>query len=369
MRVAFYTYTLAIGGAETIVVNYLLGLKKRGVEVVLIEDYFTDSMLSKKLSDNNIPIINLLESSKNTKFGKVKKFISRRVISILKLNRAVSQIKPDILHFHGYLEKIDLVNFPPKKMIYTFHSDISRNISILGNKRRKKLKSLAEQGMHFCVLNSSAAIDVRNEFDTDEITVIPNGIEIEKIANCSYSREQIEETFGIAKDAYLVGTVGRMHPVKNHERLIDIFKSLSDINPNSCLVVIGGDVNGRRDILQKKVEQYGLSSKVFLLGEKDDATSIMGTFDVFVLPSLSECLPLVAIEAQVLGVKTLLSDVVSKDVVCNENCGYFSLSESNSQIAEKIIGTVTNYDTKPISIFDINSSVEKLLLLYKSLQR
>jgi glycosyltransferase involved in cell wall biosynthesis len=124
---------------------------------------------------------------------------------------------------------------------------------------------------------------------------------------------EIRADLKLPYDAFVVGHVGSFRPVKNHDFLVDIFAELLRREPCARLLLIGdGD---ERERIELHVSNQGLSDYIIFSGSRSDVPRLMlGAMDVFVLPSLSEGLPLVGIEAQAAGLPTLLSDAVTNEV-------------------------------------------------------
>lgn len=80
-----------------------------------------------------------------------------------------------------------------------------------------------------------------------------------------------------------------------------------------CKLLLVGDGSLRRDF-EREIIKNGLVDHVRLLGVRSDIPELMNMFDVFVLPSLYEGLPVVSIEAQAAGVSCVLSDTITKEV-------------------------------------------------------
>ena len=111
---------------------------------------------------------------------------------------------------------------------------------------------------------------------------------------------------GLPADIRVVGSVGRLEPVKGHKTLIEALPYL----PDDMVVVVvgqGSEANGLKD----RAATLGVADRVRFLGHRDDVDRLMPAFDVFCLPSFSEGLPRVVMEAQAAGVPIVASDVGS----------------------------------------------------------
>lgn len=142
----------------------------------------------------------------------------------------------------------------------------------------------------------------------------------------------------------VIGHIGRFTPNKNQSFLIDIFKNVNNRYKNSLLMLIGGgkpkeEIEYKEEIV-KKVRDIGLSSKVRFLGIRDDINQLMQAMDIFVMPSISEGVPVTLVEAQAAGLKCLVSDSVCNDVNITGEIQYQSLGVLPEEWANKIFSFV-----------------------------
>lgn len=125
-------------------------------------------------------------------------------------------------------------------------------------------------------------------------------------------RPALRAELGIRKDAIVIGHVGRFAEMKNHAFLVNIAQELAPLEPAAHFLLVGdGPLRGA---IEKRVGEAGLASRFTFAGLRGDVPALMtGVMDAFVLPSLFEGLPLVAIEAQAAGLPCLVSDTVSPE--------------------------------------------------------
>lgn len=126
-----------------------------------------------------------------------------------------------------------------------------------------------------------------------------------------YSRPALEGPFRaemkIPQEAPLLGHVGRFHEQKNHRGLIDIFAIVSAQIPEARLILIGdGELF---DDIRRLVAERGLEGRVILLGARTDVGELLPEMDVFVFPSLWEGFGIVLLEARMLGIPVVASDI------------------------------------------------------------
>lgn len=139
--------------------------------------------------------------------------------------------------------------------------------------------------------------------------VINNAIDIRRAREVQHSREKARDLLSIDHQRFVFGTIGRLVPVKGHKYLIDAARVLKEQYPAIQVVIIGG---GRLEpVLRKQIEEHQLHDVVKLTGWKDDALQYVRAFDVFVLPSSSEGMPVSLLEAMSGAIPAVGSDIPS----------------------------------------------------------
>ena len=162
------------------------------------------------------------------------------------------------------------------------------------------------------------------------------------------------------EDKFVIGNVGRFNIQKNHKYLIEIFKSLSKINENVVLLLIGrGELE--QEILNE-VKYYSLEEKVIFTGVRQDINELLQAIDVFAFPSLYEGLPVTIIEAQAAGLPCVISDTITDEVCITPLVNRLSINDNPKVWAEKI-NLFEKYKREDFSRnikkcgYDVNTSV------------
>jgi glycosyltransferase involved in cell wall biosynthesis len=140
----------------------------------------------------------------------------------------------------------------------------------------------------------------------DRLRLIRNGVDTLS-APASWRLEALRKELGIEPDEIVVGAVSRLHRQKGIAFLIEAAGRVLERFPRARFLVAGG---GRREAyLKALVRERGVGRAFRLLGERSDANELLALFDVFVLPSLWEGLPLVVIEAAGLAKPMVVTDI------------------------------------------------------------
>ena len=167
------------------------------------------------------------------------------------------------------------------------------------------------------------------------LVLVPNAIDSERFTYDTSSALLVRRAMGVSDDALVIGHVGRMNRQKNHVFLVEIFRELRAIRNNAVLCLVGdGDLRGE---IERVVSQNGLTESVKFLGTRTDVPDLLRGFDVFVMPSLFEGLPVSVIEAQGASLPCVLSDTITREVDMGMDLLHFqSLAESPRAWAETV---------------------------------
>lgn len=166
-------------------------------------------------------------------------------------------------------------------------------------------------------------------------TVIPNAIDMEHFAYSEEANQQIRGKLGIARDALVLGFVGRLAAQKNPLFLVDVFASVHRKCPHAKLLVVGdGEWKGA---MQDRARKAGVPEDIFFVGAQADPAPWYSAMDVFLLPSLFEGLAIVLPEAQAAGVACFVSERVANEGKLTPLVSTLSLSESADVWSEKIL--------------------------------
>lgn len=208
-------------------------------------------------------------------------------------------------------------------------------------------------------------------FKDNPYHVIYNAIDIHKYDADLLVREETRNALGLHTELTLLH-VGRFSYQKNHSFLLDIFKEVHRIQPDSVLLLVG-DTTEESEFLtevKRKIKAYGLENVVRLLGRRDDVNKIMQAADVLVMPSFFEGLTVVGIEAQASDLPLLLSDTVTKELGLLPSTQFISLEAGSTAWAEAIVNSKqhnrqSRYEELKAAGYDIGNEterVEKLLI-------
>ena len=137
-------------------------------------------------------------------------------------------------------------------------------------------------------------------------SVLIYGFDFSRFRRAGERGRLLRDQLGISGEAPVVGHIGRFEPVKNHRFLLESFAECARQMPDAQLVLVG---KGRlRDAIEEYARSLGLADRVHFPGTTEDAAAYMAMFDLFALPSFSEGLGIVVVEAQAAGTRALVSE-------------------------------------------------------------
>ena len=177
----------------------------------------------------------------------------------------------------------------------------------------------------------------------DRIAVIHNGVDMIQQGSLDQVR-RLRSEFGIGEDAFIIGIVGSLYPVKGHVHLFHALRTVLGHHPKTRLLVIGqGDLE---QTLKQKVSDLGIEGAVSFLGLRNDVPRVLPLLDLFVLPSLSEGLSVALLEAMSTGVPVIASKVGGNpEIVVDGETGYLVPPERSEELASRIIEIMSDRES------------------------
>jgi len=131
--------------------------------------------------------------------------------------------------------------------------------------------------------------------------VIPNGVDLGSRAS-AIDRTHVRDRLGVPEGCFLIGSVGRVHPVKGHADLVAAAARLARDDSAPFQVIIAGyPVDPWATELAGLARTLGVERLVHFLGHRPDVPELLAAMDVFVLPSHSEGMPNALLEAMAAG--------------------------------------------------------------------
>ncbi len=362
MKIIQFITGFYMGGAETLVRDYCIELKRRkNIEVIVICLNRLNNEREEELIRLGIKIYFCSDYVNNSIPGMI-------IFSRIKAIRSIIQEEqPDILHSH--LPINIYVRYAVKKnnlkVFHTVHNEPCRiwNKTMRGIIDFVSAKKLNDSfDMKFIVLHNQMKSEVDKIFRINNSIVLNNGIYFEKFA-IKDLKENIRNEYGIPIDAFVVGNIGRFDYQKNQLFLLEVFAEIRKRRANAYLLLVGGTGNLLGDI-KKRIKELNLCGIVKIIENSTDIPRLLNTMDVFVFPSLFEGFPITLIEAQVVKLKCYISDVITEEVLLTPHIYKISLDKSAEVWAETVVSEVREMDYTGIEKYQICEVVNRLLEIY-----
>lgn len=296
-------HKLAIGGLENGLVNLINSMPETRYRhaIVCMAGY---SDFAERIRNRNVAIIDLEKRP-----GKDLMHYSR-LMDILK------SLKPRIVHTRNIGTLHCQFVAAAAGVDYRIHGEHGWQISDLsgGSKRQIYLRKVSRTVVHrYMAVSAHMAGWMRSLVGIPEnrISQIYNGVDVEAFSPTSERKAESGVGSSKTKAPLVIGTVGRLDPIKDHRTLIMAFSSLlaceRNRNRDFRLVIVGsGEMH---DSLKALVSELDLANRVLLTGASDDVSSVLRTFDLFVLPSLNEGISNTILEAMATGLPVVATSV------------------------------------------------------------
>ena len=175
------------------------------------------------------------------------------------------------------------------------------------------------------------------------VTVINNGVDTKRYA--AGDGAELKRQWA-PNGELLIGTVGRMVPAKNHQRLLDVAALLKDKLPAFKLVLVG-DGELRAEV-EQAVKDKSVQDVVLLAGARSDVPDVLNALDIFVLSSDREGHPLTALESQAAGTPVVLTNAGgSADAIAAQGAskGGLLVDKDAHELADAIVELSSDKNT------------------------
>jgi L-malate glycosyltransferase len=276
-------------GAEvqlTVLLSKLVGRPDISLSVIL----FNEGQLENEIGALGIPVRVFPES----RWGSGKIF--------LELVREFKKSNIKIIHTHKYKDTI--LAAPAAKVCGIPH--VVRTVHGLREPFeglqdfKMSLYEAVERTVHRSCVDSIIGVSSQIESkykakgQVSSVTCIRNGIDLEG-KPVQTDRWRTRKDLGIDSETCLIGTVGRLTPVKGIPYLLEAATILLRQGANVKILIVGG--GSIRQDLTAQTHNLGIADKVVFLGHREDTDALLQAMDIFALPSLSEGIPMALLEA------------------------------------------------------------------------
>lgn len=312
---------LGVGGAERILVDLCKELHQRSVQQVVIS--FRDGALAQELRERGITVYIL------------SGFVARYDPSLLlRLLAVIKEEQPTVIHSLLWASNVIaafcswLTSVP---LHVAVHSPTHQNGHAAESKIRLLLDGLVyRQAASIIAVSQQIAEQLKQRHATlsAKIHVIYNGINLVEQDHYRQQHHLARIAFGIPDNAFVIGAVGRLIPLKNHRLLIEAVQLLRQHIPHIKVLIVG---YGPLEIaLKKYAQEEGVADAVHIIA-MNPVYAVYPLFDLFVLPSTYEGCPVTLLEALGAGTPVIVSRQTGARELIKEGDNGLLIDIANSQ--------------------------------------
>lgn len=361
VRLMQITHDLAIGGLQQVVntICKFIDRRKFDVSVLCLRNL---GPLAEEIKSRSIPVFFLPQKESGTDY-----------FSFLKVAKVLHREQIDVIHTHNTQPFVDGTLGGLLAGVKTFvHTEHGR---IFPAKKRYMLaERIMSRYAHKVVAVSEHSYNNLLKYEKiskRKLLVIQNGID-----STTYSRDidvkQKRRDLGIGTDQFVLGVAARLVREKGLIYLVRAMSKVVEKMPSVCLIIAGK--GAEEESLRREAESLSLSGNILFLGERLDIPEILKTIDLYVLPSISEGLPMVILEAMAAGCPIVASKVGGIPSVIQHGInGSLVESGDKDSLASEILrvaedkGLRLRYSSNSRTLFERRYSAEIMMRKYERL--
>ncbi len=311
LNIALYSNSIVMGGMESHIHTLAAGLQHRTwqdgavkVFVILPEareiDLLDQSLAQAGIRTHRLTLIG--DQPGNVRLQKISQLV-----------RLLKEEKADVFHqhrtgpFHGKWAILAARLAGTPVALATEHSAPDQPVGL----SKRLVNRLADRLLDRLIVvsdeNRKRQVQIAGRQD-DLLTVVHNGIDLQRFEQVEpRMRKSLRQSLELPEAAYVLGFVGRLHPVKGAVDFLQALVVLAPRYPDVYGVVVGE--GPQDDDLRQKAKVEGIESRVRFMGFRNDVPQILQALDVFILPSLDEPFGLVVAEAGAAGLPVVATRV------------------------------------------------------------
>lgn len=270
------------------------------------------------------------------------------IINILKIRKIIKENKYNIVHCHstkaGFVGRLATFLSRHPNVIYSPHGFMFCDTRI---RMRRLLYLYLEKYLGFLtnklVAVSGSERDLALEHNivpNNKIVTLYNSIDPSDFDDFNYVNKVPDKLLD-ENSEIILGTVGRLYYQKDPLTLIKSFKLINERFPNTKLIIVGDGPleNECRHLINK----LNLQDKIELAGFQKNSKAYYKIFDIFLLSSHYEGLPYALLEAMIMGIPSVGTNVVGiKDLIIHGETGYLAKEEDHVGFANAVINLLEN---------------------------
>jgi glycosyltransferase involved in cell wall biosynthesis len=270
------------------------------------------------------------------------------IANILRIRKIIKENKYDIVHCHstkaGFVGRVAAFISRHPNIIYSPHGFMFCDTRV---KFKRQLYLSLEKYLGYLTKKLIAVSGSERDLALEhhivpnkKIITLYNSIDPSDFSDFNYEN-RVPEKLKNKNNDIILGNVGRLYYQKDPITLIKSFKIINDRFPNTRLVIVGD--GPLEDECRRLIHKLNLQDRIELAGYQKNSKDYYKTFDIFLLSSHYEGLPYALLEAMIMGIPSVGTDVVGiKDLIKHGETGYLAKEEDHQGFAEAVIKLLEN---------------------------
>jgi sugar transferase (PEP-CTERM/EpsH1 system associated) len=273
-----------------------------------------------------------------------------------KLARVISRIRPNIVHTRnwGTIDGVIAARLAGvRRVVHGEHGREAADPTGANRRRLNARKLLHPLVTRFVTVSAELKQWLVNNVGIPEEKVVQiiNGVDTDRFVPAA-DKAAAKTAMGLPSDSFVIGTVGRLDPVKGQQTLIRAFAELitgktsvtsltnktnktSKTNRTNLLIVGSGP---EESSLKKLTHDLGIADRVYFMGERKDIPEVLQAMDLFVLPSVAEGISNTILEAMACGLPVIATAVGgNSELVYDSKTGLLSIPGDVRLLAEQLL--------------------------------
>ncbi len=331
IKVVQLTGAMDFGGLENVIGHLARGLDpaRFDVSVVCTRGIGT---LGEKLRSEGSDVVLMSEYKR-----------SRRHLAPLDLYRALRRLRPDIVHSHG---EPPLAAAGPigyfGLMPFWAHSFHYGNYPYAESKRMflERMLSRPASALIAVADQQRAAIIQHHRVKPERIRTVMNGVQPNPFVGDAAHRARMRAEFGFSEQDRVIGTIAVLSRQKGVTHLLQAARTVLAGSPDVKFLIVGG--GPLEQALRKEAADLELGERVHFTGWRKDVQQILPTFDMFVMSSLWEAMPLTLLEAMAARLPIVVTDVGdNRNLVGGDGAGALVVPPADAQALASAISRLS----------------------------
>lgn len=340
MKILFYNHTGQIGGAERVLMTIVRNLERAYFQPTVI---CPEGPLRAQLEESDVQteVADVLNARFTLRPDHTVRYLMSFGRVIRQLRRRVIQHDPDLIHANsvraGLVMTVATIGLR-QPVFWHVHDLLPRHhpfnplirIVAFASRRTRIIAVARASADRF----SRSLLPLKNR-----ITVIRNGIDIDRFRPCATTRSAIRNELEVSEAQKLIGMVGRLTPSKGQLEVLQAFAEIVSEFPDAMLLIAGTPAFNREHeyaaLLQRTARDLKIADRVRFLGERDDVAAIMQALDLLVLNSASEACSLVLLEAMATALPLIATSVGgTPEIIAHRETGWLVPPNNHTLLAE-----------------------------------